>query len=61
LLDKTHLRFFTRRGIEDPFQECGYEIIHLHSLPFTNDYYESLIVALERVREEWKLGVSPIR
>jgi 2-polyprenyl-3-methyl-5-hydroxy-6-metoxy-1,4-benzoquinol methylase len=56
LLDKTHLRFFTRKGIEDLFRECGYDITHLHPLPFTNDYYESLIAALERVREEWKLG-----
>lgn len=55
LLDKTHLRFFTRKGIEDLFRECGYEITHLHSIPFTNNYYESLIAALERVREQWKL------
>jgi 2-polyprenyl-3-methyl-5-hydroxy-6-metoxy-1,4-benzoquinol methylase len=57
LLDKTHLRFFTRKGIEDLFQECGYVITHLHAIAFTNDYYESLIAALERVREEWKLGL----
>jgi len=56
LLDKTHLRFFTQQGIVDLFRESGYEITHLIALLSTNDYYESLIAALERIREEWKLG-----
>jgi SAM-dependent methyltransferase len=31
ILDRTHLRFFTRSGIEAVFTEAGYEIIYLSS------------------------------
>ena len=31
ILDRTHLRFFTRSGIETLFAEAGYEITHLFS------------------------------
>jgi 2-polyprenyl-3-methyl-5-hydroxy-6-metoxy-1,4-benzoquinol methylase len=37
ILDRTHLRFFTRQTIDDLFQEAGYQIVELQGMqPFWN-------------------------
>ena len=32
-LDRTHLRFFTKKGIKELFVRSGFEVIHLSKVP----------------------------
>ena len=53
LLDKTHLRFFTKNEIKKMFYKCGYNITKIKSVTVTNENYDKLITYLYEV-----LGVN---
>ena len=46
IMDKTHLRFFTKRSIEDMFDSLGYRIVELKGINGINSWKFSLLNAL---------------
>jgi 2-polyprenyl-3-methyl-5-hydroxy-6-metoxy-1,4-benzoquinol methylase len=46
IMDKTHLRFFTKRSIEDMFDSLGYRILALKGINGINSWKFSLLNAL---------------
>lgn len=55
ILDKTHLRFFTKKSIVRMFENCGYEIIKLEGInPAVTRKYKLLNFLLFNHLKDWK-------
>ncbi|SDW09480.1 Methyltransferase domain-containing protein [Marininema mesophilum] len=55
LLDRTHLRFFTRTGIEDLFNECGYRVGDIFEITHTTPFFDQLIIELDKTLQKYNL------
>lgn len=55
ILDRTHLRFFTRKSIVRLFKECGYHLIAIEGIdPYKNIFFELLNLICLRFIDDMK-------
>ncbi|QSZ27972.1 glycosyltransferase [Aceticella autotrophica] len=57
LLDKTHLRFFTKNTILQAFRESKFEILNIENIVLNNDYFKNIAHIFSDIAKQ--LNVSP--
>ncbi|MEG6570381.1 glycosyltransferase [Thermoanaerobacterium thermosaccharolyticum] len=58
LLDKTHLRFFTKNTILQTFRECNLEILNIESVVLNNDYFNNIARIFSDIAKQMNISTN---
>ncbi|MDN5316594.1 MAG: hypothetical protein PWR08_718 [Thermoanaerobacterium sp.] len=58
LLDKTHLRFFTKNTILQTFRECNLEILNIESIVLNNDYFNNIARIFSDIAKQMNISTN---